>query len=89
MSVTVPISCAGKMIVEFFSVAISVIGMRALFLKFDIVRGLFLFSMFSGAIGSIVVAGFETFGFIPQFIFPVWDTGLMAVVWYLTRKTEE
>jgi hypothetical protein len=59
------------------------IGIRVFFLKFDIVRGLFLFSMFSGAIGSLVIAGFETFGFIPQFIFPIWDSGLMVVVWYI------
>jgi len=64
------------------------VGIRTLFLKFDVVRGLFLFSLFSGAVGSIVAFGFEAFGFIPQFIFPVWDTGLMIVVWYLGKNTE-
>jgi hypothetical protein len=63
-------------------------GIRLLFLKFDIVRGLFLFSIFAGAVGSLTAIGFEMFGFMPQLIFPVWDAGLMFVVWYLRRADE-
>ncbi len=61
------------------------LGMRTVFFKFDVVRGLFLFSLFSGALGSIIAAGFEIFGFIPQFLFPAWHLGVACVVLYMRR----
>src|SRR6185437_10127880 len=53
--------------------------LRILFLRFDLVRGLFLFVLFSGALGSTIVAGFESFGFVPQFLFPAWCLGTTGV----------
>jgi hypothetical protein len=57
--------------------------MRWLFFKFDLVRGLFLFVIFSGTLGSVIIFGFETFGFIPQFLFPAWYLGVAGVTLYL------
>lgn len=65
------------------------LGMRTLFFRFDIVRGLFMFSIFAGMLGSVIAAGFEAFGFIPQFLFPAWHMGVMWVVWYLRENAAE
>ncbi|HUZ92971.1 MAG TPA: hypothetical protein VNG29_03160 [Candidatus Paceibacterota bacterium] len=65
------------------------LGMRAFLFRFDLVRGLFLFSLFSGALGSVIVVGFELFGFLPQFLFPIWHVGVAAVTLYLYRSESE
>jgi len=61
------------------------IGIRYFLFRFDLVRGLFVFSIFSGMLGSAIVVGFEMFGFIPQFLFPVWHAGVAGVILYLRR----
>lgn len=64
------------------------IGIWLFIFKFDLVRGLFVFSLFAGALGSIIAAGFEAFGFLPEFLFPAWHLGVLEVVLYLRHERE-
>jgi hypothetical protein len=64
------------------------LGLRLFIFRFDLVRGLFLFTLFAAAVGSLVAVGFEFFGFTPQFLFPVWNAGMMGVAWYVRHMSE-
>ncbi len=46
------------------------LGIRYLFFRFDLVRGMVLFALAAGALSSIAAVGFEWFGLLPQFLFP-------------------
>jgi len=61
-------------------------GIRLLFFRFNLIRGIFIFAIAAGALGSIITVGFEAFGFIPQFLFPVWHLGMTAVIMYLYKN---
>jgi hypothetical protein len=64
-------------------------GMRIFFFKFDVVRGMFLFSLTVGAISSFIIVGFEMFGFMPQFLFPVWQFAAGGIIVYIHKIGEE
>ncbi|HVM77249.1 MAG TPA: hypothetical protein VMU07_03805 [Candidatus Paceibacterota bacterium] len=61
------------------------LGIRIFFFPFDMIRGMFLFAITAGTVGSIIIITFEIFGFIPQFIFPVWHLCMSLVIMYLYR----
>ncbi len=59
------------------------VGVRYLIFHYDLVRGMVLFALFAGLLSSIIAVGFESFGFTPQFLCPIWFTGMTAMVAYL------
>ncbi len=63
------------------------VDIRVFFFPFDIVRGMFIFAIMTGIVGSFIVVVFESFGFIPQFIFPLWHFCVSLVIIYLYRTS--
>jgi len=58
-------------------------GLRFLVFKFKLALGLFTFMTIAAVLGSVIAVAFETFGFIPLFAFPIWNTGMAAAIAYL------
>lgn len=63
------------------------VGIRYVIFRYDLVRGIVLFALCTGTLSSIVAVGFESFGFTPQFLCPIWFTGMTAMVAYLRTYT--
>lgn len=58
-------------------------AIRYLFFRFDLVRGMVLFALAAGALSSMIAVGFEAFSFTPEYLCPIWFTGMTAMVVYL------